>query len=590
MDETHANRLIAPAGPASAGFGAPELESGRGADLNDIVFWHGGLAGILVLATIVLWLTVPWSAGVGFALAVAAVPAVGLLIARNYDGPRLRLGLVIAWALAGGLAAVLTGGPTGPLAAWQLAPIVAAGMVGGPRRLAQGVVLALLALGAAALAQAAGMVGVQPSGPLGFGLALIALATTTAGAAGALALTRRRASKAAVVAPMTPPPAQEDARALLDAQPHLILVIDPVGGIERAFGRAPASVASHTMRGDGLIRLVGDADRPLLREALNDAVQTGAARFAFRQADRDQIWLALDLARLSEGRLAATLRDISAEREREAALEAARAGAAAEALGKSRFLANMSHELRTPLNAIMGFSDIMREKIFGSLPGKYVEYADLIHDAGSHLLDLINDVLDMSKIEAAKYELNLERLDAREPISAALRLMRVQADDVGVQLRGALPSQPMEADADRRALKQITLNLISNALKFTPRGGLVTVSLHALAGAMELSVADSGIGIADGDLERLGRPYEQAGDMGQQAKGTGLGLSLVRAFAELHGGEMAIESRLGEGTAVTIRLPVLAPKAEPDDGDADDIGASAPVRGGAQVIAFNPQR
>ena len=186
----------------------------------------------------------------------------------------------------------------------------------------------------------------------------------------------------------------------------------------------------------------------------------------------------------------------------------------------------------------------------------------------------------MSKIEASKYELNLEPLDAREPVSAALRLMRVQADDVGVQLRGVLPAQPLEVDADRRALKQITLNLISNALKFT-------VSLHARDDVLELAVADSGIGISELDLQRIGRPYEQAGDMGQQSKGTGLGLSLVRAFAELHGGEMAIESRLGEGTAVTIRLPVLAQAAEPPaapEPPPEDTG------GGAQVIAFNPQR
>ena len=119
-----------------------------------------------------------------------------------------------------------------------------------------------------------------------------------------------------------------------------------------------------------------------------------------------------------------------------------------------------------------------------------------------------------------------------------------------------MPSQPLEADADRRAIKQIVLNLVSNALKFTPRGGLVTVSIQALAGALELSVSDSGLGISKVDLERLGRPFEQAGDASQQSRGTGLGLSLVRAFAELHGGEMAIESRLGEGTAVTVRLPL----------------------------------
>jgi cell cycle sensor histidine kinase DivJ len=171
-------------------------------------------------------------------------------------------------------------------------------------------------------------------------------------------------------------------------------------------------------------------------------------------------------------------------------------------------------------------------------------------------------VLDMSKIEAHRYDLIKEPLDAREPVSAALRLMRLQADDAGVQLRALLPAQPLELDADRRALKQIGLNLISNALKFTPRGGLVTVSLQRLAGALEFSVTDNGMGISESDLQRIGRPFEQGGDAGQKVRGTGLGLSLVRAFAELHGGEMVIESRLGEGTSVSVRLPgLLEPQA-----------------------------
>ena len=561
-----------------------DLRPEPGLGLGEALRWHGGWAGALALAAAVLWLTVPWSRGTGLALAVGAAPAIGLLIARNNDGPRLRTGLVVAWAIAGALAALFTGGLASPLAVWCLAPMIVAGLLGGAHRLSQGSTLSLLAVAVTGLAQAAGLVGVQPTGALGFGLGFTGLTTIAAGAAVALTLARRRtAPSPAIAAPAAAP--SDDVRAILEAQPYLILVLDPAGTIERAFGRAPASVASYTMRGDGLSRLVADADQDVFREALFEAAHGGASRFAFRQAGVEGVWLALDLARLSEGLLAAALRDISAERAREAAMEAARADAEALAVGKSRFLANMSHELRTPLNAIMGFSDIMREKIFGPLPGKYTEYAELIHDAGSHLLDLINDVLDMSKIEAAKYELNIERLDAREPVSAALRLMRVQADDVGVQLRGVLPNQDLEVDADRRALKQITLNLISNALKFTPRGGLVTVSLHALAGAMELCVADSGIGIATLDLERLGRPYEQAGDMGQQSKGTGLGLSLVRAFAELHGGEMVIESRLGEGTAVTIRLPVLVSAAAPTSAPA--VGED---RAGAQVIAFNPQR
>jgi cell cycle sensor histidine kinase DivJ len=147
-----------------------------------------------------------------------------------------------------------------------------------------------------------------------------------------------------------------------------------------------------------------------------------------------------------------------------------------------------------------------------------------------------------------------------------------------------LPNEALDVEVDRRALKQIVLNLVSNALKFTPRGGLVTVSLARSDGEMELSVADTGIGIAEADLARLGRPYEQAGDADQQVRGTGLGLSLVRAFSELHGGAMSIESRLGEGTAVTIRLPVLVET--PQNGPPSENG---PPKGG-EVIAFKPQR
>jgi cell cycle sensor histidine kinase DivJ len=555
----------------------------RRPDLTDVLRWHGGWAGALAFAGVVLWLTVPWTRGAGFALAIDAAPALGFFIARNYDGPRLRTGLLIAWTAAGAAAAVLTGGLASPLAVWCLAPLVAAVLLGGRHRLAQGAALALVAVAVTALAQAAGLAGVQPTGPLSFGLGLTGLATTAAGAAFGLLLKRSDAETAPAASAMSP--GSDDAAAILEAQPYLVLVLDRAGQVQRAFGRAPAGIDGQALRGGGLVKLVAGGDYLLFREALADAARDGTARFSFRRNGVESMSLILDVARLSEDRLAATLRDVSAERAREAGLENAVAEAQSLAAGRSRFLANMSHELRTPLNAIMGFSDIMREKIFGELSPKYGEYADLIHDAGTHLLDLINDVLDMSKIEAAKYELKLDRLDAREPVSAGLRLMRGQADDVGVTLRGVLPPQPLEVDADGRALKQIVLNLISNALKFTPRGGLVTVSLHALAGAMELSVADSGIGISAADLERLGKPYEQAGDAGQQARGTGLGLSLVRAFAELHGGEMVIESQLGEGTAVTVRLPVLASAAEPALAEPDE----APL-GGAQVIAFNPQR
>jgi len=249
--------------------------------------------------------------------------------------------------------------------------------------------------------------------------------------------------------------------------------------------------------------------------------------------------------------------DAAASERREAVHEQARAEAEAQNAGKSRFLANMSHELRTPLNAIMGFADIMKQRLFGPLPDRYAEYPELIHESGGHLLELINDVLDMSKIEAERFELNLEVFDARDAVNAVLRLMRGQADRAGVQLRGLIPREPMEVSADRRALKQIALNLISNALKFTPKGGSVTVTLGGDERDLELIVADTGAGIAPEDLARLGRPYEQAGDTGMRIQGTGLGLSLVRAFAALHGGEMQLESTLGEGTTAIVRMPVV---------------------------------
>jgi cell cycle sensor histidine kinase DivJ len=556
-------------------------------DLGAVLNWHVAWAGAVVLAAVLLWLTVPWGPGTGLALALSVIPAVGLLIARHYDGPRLRTTLVAVWAIIAVLAATLTGALASPLAVWCFTPLVVGTLLGGNSRLSQGAVLSLAAVAAIAASHASGLKLNPPGGSLGLGLGFTGLATTAAGAAAALAVGRRRISPnlgPAFAAAARPAPEADEARAVLDSAPYLILLTDGAGGIERAYGRAPASLAGRSLRGDALTRLASEDDSELFREALLEAAASGAGRFAFRQTDAAGVWLSLDIARLSDSRLVIAVRDISAERAREAALQAARAEAEALAVGKSRFLANMSHELRTPLNAIMGFSDIMRERIFGELSPRYLEYADLIHDAGTHLLDLINDVLDMSKIEAAKYELKLERIDARDPISAALRLMRVQADEVGVTLRGVLPGHALTVDADSRAIKQITLNLISNALKFTPRGGLVTVSLRPAAGAMELAVADTGIGISAADLERLGRPYEQAGDAGQQAKGTGLGLSLVRAFAELHGGEMVIESQLGEGTAVSVRLPVLAMEAAPEQTEF----ALEPE--GAQVIAFKPQR
>ena len=256
--------------------------------------------------------------------------------------------------------------------------------------------------------------------------------------------------------------------------------------------------------------------------------------------------------------LAATARPEVCVDPRLAAAEAARDRAEQESKARARFIAEMSHELRTPLNAIVGFSDIMRQRLFGPLSDRYGEYAGLIHESGVHLADLINDVLDISKIDAERYELHREVVDARDPVSSALKTLRGAADDKGVGLHASLPSAPLLADVDPRALKQMALNLLSNAVKFTPPGGEVTLSLTAAGDGLELTVADTGVGVAPEELRRLGSPYVQ-GQAGREVQGTGLGLSLVKALAGLHGGSLVLESRLGEGTAATVRLPVLAP-------------------------------
>ena len=538
------------------------------------LWWHAAWALAIALAAIVVSVVAPWpDARPGLALIVAATPSVAAILTLRQNRPNL--GLVVIWAVASVLAATLAGGASGPLAIWCVTPLAAA-LVLEVRRIALGAALSLAALAAAALIQAVGLAPPAPQGVLALSLALVALATTTVALTAAVAIAR-------AARPIAPAQTRPDPlAALLAAQPHLIAVVNDEGAIERAGGGMNGDLQQRLSR-LGLFGAAEPSARAAIANALTQARRDGRGAVVFPLAGPEGIWLGLDLAGIDEHRLVGAIRDATADHAREAALEAARADAEALNVGKSRFLANMSHELRTPLNAIMGFSDMMRQRIFGPLPGKYIEYADLIHDAGAHLLDLINDVLDMSKIEAAKYELALEDFDAREPVSAALRLLRVQSDDAGVQLRGVLPAEALEARADRRSLKQIVLNLVSNALKFTPRGGLVTVSLAKVGGGvLELSVADTGIGIAEPDLARLGRPYEQAGDVSQQAQGTGLGLSLVRAFAELHGGDMALESRLGEGTAVTVRLPIAAA----GDGPGHEAPPEPP---GGEVIAF-PQR
>ena len=543
-------------------------------DRAALAAWHAGWA----VAAALLALGGRWIGGVEgpvfygvLAMIVPGLAGLGLL---QRDGPGERMMLLAVWGLAALLCASLSGGLTGPLAGFVFLPLAAGIALGGPRPVQAGA----LAVGAAALS---GLFSAWlASGPDQPAAAAVSALMTAGAAALAVRLSWRQRETRLEAAE------GEVARVehLLAAQPGLTLVLEPSGRVLAAYGAPPVSLPVDPLFEQGLIAAVHAPDRPRVLGAIERAMaghDGGGVVFAPRMAlDRRVQMILRRMDEPSGARLIAQAFDATVQYTRELGLEAARAEAEAREAGKTRFLANMSHELRTPLNAVLGFSDIMRQRLFGPMPERYAHYADNIHEAGGHLLDLINDVLDVTKIEAERYTLSMERFDAREVVSAAVALVRISAEDKGVSLSGVLPPDAVEVSADKRALKQIALNLLSNAVKFTPAGGAVTVTVEAIGSSLEVVVADTGVGVAPEDVQRLGRPFEQAGAPEQRQQGTGLGLSLVRAFAELHGGCMTIDSTLGEGTAVTVRMPVaLVARAPAPEGGAEII--ALPLKSGA---------
>ncbi|MCG6113612.1 MAG: ATP-binding protein [Mesorhizobium sp.] len=269
----------------------------------------------------------------------------------------------------------------------------------------------------------------------------------------------------------------------------------------------------------------------------------------------------------SERRLMATIHDLSlarrAEGERSTELmelnrkymkETERAEAANQA--KSEFLANMSHELRTPLNAIIGFSELMQQQLFGALGPKYAEYTRDIHGSGTYLLGVINDILDMSKIEAGQFSIDRESIDLCPLIRETVRVVALQAAEKSITVETKIPDS-MRLFADRRAIKQIVINLLSNAVKFTGEGGRVSLRARKVSGAIVLSIEDTGCGIPKEALKKLGRPFEQVqNQFSKNHTGSGLGLAISRSLAQLHGGALKIRSTENVGTIVSVRVPI----------------------------------
>ena len=271
-----------------------------------------------------------------------------------------------------------------------------------------------------------------------------------------------------------------------------------------------------------------------------EQIAAGDFTQAIRVPNRDEL-----------GVLAANLNRVSAE------LGQLYAQLAAANRHKSEFLANMSHELRTPLNAVIGFSEVLQERMFGELNDKQGEYVQDILTSGRHLLSLINDILDLSKVEAGRMELELAPFHLPTALESALSFLRERATRHGIALGLDVDERLDDFVADERKVRQVVLNLLSNAVKFTPEGGRVEVRALLEDAFVKISVSDTGAGIAPGDQAKIFEAFSQVGtDKARKHEGTGLGLTLTQRFVELHGGEISVESTVGKGSTFAFTLPV----------------------------------
>jgi cell cycle sensor histidine kinase DivJ len=339
--------------------------------------------------------------------------------------------------------------------------------------------------------------------------------------------------------------------------------------------------------GHGLFDRVHVADRPAYLTALSDVARGGEERSVEFRLRRDQsrsgprgpspevdfIWVEMRCRPLEptaqtraghQGEVVAVMRDVTDRKIQEQALDEARTAAEQADAAKTRFLATVSHELRTPLNAIIGFSEMMMQEDVLMLDAAHrKEYARLINDSGQHLLSVVNGILDMSKMESGNFEIAPEPFAPRAALINCCNLLALKARENGIDLVVRVAEDLPLMTCDPRAFRQIALNLVSNAIKFTERGGKVTVTAGVETARLVLRVTDNGVGIAADDLKRIGDPFFQAGKTYQRRhEGTGLGLSIVKTLVALHAGQLAVQSRIDEGTTVTVALPLTFTQAQ----------------------------
>ena len=357
-------------------------------------------------------------------------------------------------------------------------------------------------------------------------------------------------------------------------------VLDASAKAEPLLGLQPG-----LLLGSGLFDRVHVADRVAYLCALSDLregaalrqleIRLRAPRASAEESDEKYAHFALELIDTGDASepVIAVLRDNGELPALRAALAEARDGADEIEIAKSRFLGVVSHELRTPLNAIIGFSDMLEHEMFGPFADpRQKEYVGLIRESGNHLLAVVTSILDVSKIECGSYPIEPEPFRFRDAVDTCRSMVQLQAEAKSLTLEADIPAGVGQIVADRRAVQQILINLMSNAVKFTPAGGTVTVGANRLGSRLHFWVNDTGIGISEEDLARLGQPFTQLrNDYTREYEGAGLGLSLVKGLVALHEGSMMVESAPGEGTMVTISLPVAGPSGRAASGKADVI-------------------
>jgi len=465
------------------------------------------------------------------------------------------------------LLAAATGGLYSPFVLWAAALPFCAIVAGRSRRWGFGGLVAMTACAAVAALSPWS----APAGWMGMAAGVIPLAGVLAFGIAHLLRALENARR-----PVSADPAKDDAlgHCDLDLLAGLVTLHDPSGNVVAVRG-ADAGTYSSWLRqpmGQGFFQQIHVADRLAFMQAI-DALRLGQSRMAIdlrMQAfsiDRQKeqfVHLHVDLSRMPGGLVMAQSRDVTtsvlADRKKAQEVEAAERANAA----KTRFLTAVSHELRTPLNAILGFSEVLEDEYFGRLEHpRQREYVGLIRQSGDHLLSLVNSMLDMSKIEAGRFQLSLESFPLSDAVRRCESMLALQARSKGVLLTSRVARSCGAVTADRRAVDQILINLVANAIKFTEKGGVVTIDADCDKERLILSVADTGIGISAENLEMIGQPFVQLENgSAYGTEGTGLGLSLVKGLVALHEGAFTISSRLGEGTVARVALRRDGPLAD----------------------------